>query len=186
MLASFTPLGRRAKILLTLIFVELLLIWGLGIYAYQTLPKTVPTHFGFSGEPDAYGSKETFLILPTAFSIAPVIFITVTLLRFRLVNKHPYLINLPAFYAKITQLPQDKRGEWINRYFEAVLMLGALLTLFLLTLELGIYQASISEKLPTWFLPTTISTPILLITTFLLYLRKIAKELESTAIPGRV
>ena len=179
MLAKPTPLGRRAKILLAIIVVELFLMWGIMIYGYQLLPNVIPTHFGFSGRPDAYGSKNTLLILPAAFSIAPAILLIITLLRFRLANKHPYLLNLPAFYTRITQLPPERRGELINRYFEAVLTFGAILTSYLLILELGIYQGTMQEKLPTWLLPTTILTPILLTLILILHLRKIGKEIES-------
>jgi uncharacterized membrane protein len=33
-------------------------------FAWQQLPERIPTHFGFSGEPDAWGGKGTLVILP--------------------------------------------------------------------------------------------------------------------------
>lgn len=42
----------------------LILMAGSLIYFSPMLPETIPTHFGFSGEPDAWGSKTTLLILP--------------------------------------------------------------------------------------------------------------------------
>ncbi|MEL7566816.1 MAG: DUF1648 domain-containing protein [Dehalobacterium sp.] len=40
------------------------LIAGFLLRFWPVLPETIPTHFGFSGQPDAWGSKTTLLILP--------------------------------------------------------------------------------------------------------------------------
>lgn len=46
------------------------------IYFWPLIPETIPTHFGFSGEPDAWGSKSTLLILPVT-SLALYLLLTV-------------------------------------------------------------------------------------------------------------
>lgn len=40
------------------------LIWVYLIYAWKELPNRIPTHFGFSGVPDAWGGKGSLLFLP--------------------------------------------------------------------------------------------------------------------------
>ena len=49
------------------------------IYFWPVLPETIPTHFGFSGEPDAWGSKTTLLILPLTSLVLYVILTVVGL-----------------------------------------------------------------------------------------------------------
>jgi uncharacterized membrane protein len=172
------PLSRTGKILVALTILGLVAIWIFAIYAYLTLPKEVPVHFGFKGEPTRYGSKSAFLIVPVAFSIAPVIFLLLTKFRFTLINRYPYLINLPAFFTNISKIPEKKRGFWVNKYFEAVLCLGAVLTFSLFIMELGIYLGKISSKLPVWFFPFSLSMPLWLIFPFLFYLGKLSKEMN--------
>lgn len=68
------PLTMKGKILLWAILLECIAIWGIGFYAYSTLPAEVFTHFDASSKPTSYGDKSMFLILPIVFSIAPIIF----------------------------------------------------------------------------------------------------------------
>lgn len=154
-------------------------IWVLGIYAYITLPQQVPTHFGFDREPTTYGEKTMFITIPSAFSIAPVIFLILTRLRFTLINKYPYLLNLPAFFIYISKVHSERRGLWVNRYFEAILVFGSLLTFYLLILELGIYLSALSGRLPLWFIPFALSMPAILIASLIFYLRKLSKKIKA-------
>lgn len=172
------PLSRTGKYLTAFILCGLLAMWGLAIYAYGNLPEKIPAHFGFNGEPTRYDSKISFLILPAAFSIAPIILLLLTWFRFTLFNKYPYLLNLPAFYANISKISEAKRAFWINRYFEVMLFLGAILTLSLFILEYGIYLASLSGKLPSWFLYFALSMPVWLIVPLILYFRKMSNDMK--------
>ncbi|RYF91362.1 MAG: DUF1648 domain-containing protein [Chitinophagaceae bacterium] len=65
--------------------IVLLMIWAFAVYAYDVLPKIIPTHFNGSGVPDAYGSKSTLFILP---SIGVVLYIGITWL-----NTRPHIFN---------------------------------------------------------------------------------------------
>jgi len=164
------PLNKTGKVM-----VALIVMWMFTIYAYLTLPQEVPVHFGFKGEPTRYGDKSTFLIAPAAF---PVIFLLLTKFRFTLINRYPYLINLPGFFINITKVSPEKRAFWINRYFEAVLCLGVILTFSLLIMEFGIYLGEIHGKLPLWFLPFSLSMPAWLIFPFFIYLSKLSKDMK--------
>lgn len=172
------PMSVKGRMMVVLIVLGLLGMWILAIYAYLTLPQEVPVHFGFSGEPTRHGDKSTFLILPAAFSIAPVIFLLLAKYRFTLINKHSYLINLPAFFTYISKIQKERRGFWVNKYFETVLCLGVVLTLSLLIMELGIFLGEIYSKLPVWFTPFSLTLPVWLILPFLFYLRKMNLELK--------
>ena len=172
------PLSSKGKIAMALIILILIAMWAFAIYAYFTLPQEVPGHFGFGGEPTRYDNKSTFFIIPAAFSIAPIIFLLVAKYRFTLINEYPYLINLPAFFTNITKIPEERRGFWVNRYFEVFLNLGVVLTFSLFVMELGIYIGDTSGKLPSWFLPFSLLTPLWLIFPFLFYLAKLSKEMK--------
>ena len=170
------PLSTRGSALMGVFLFLLVLIWVISLYAYYTLPERVPTHFGFSGRPDSFGSKSTFLYLPAAFSLAPLIFLLVIRYRFTLINKYPYLANLPAFFA-IIELPSEKRAYWLNRYFELVLMLGVALVVFLLVMLLGIFKGTVDGEMPSWFSIFMLILPFGLIVPFIFALRALSLEM---------
>ena len=172
------PLSSKGRMGMALITLILVAMWALAVHAYLTLPHEIPGHFNFDGEPTRYDTKSTVFIIPAAFSIAPVIFLLITKYRFILVNRYPYLINLPAFFTNITKIPEERRGFWVNRYFEALLYLGVFLTFSLFIMELGIYAGEISGKLPSWLLPFSLLTPLWLIFPFIFYLAKLSKEMK--------
>jgi len=67
--------------------VGLLIMAGCLVYYWPLLPETVPTHFGFSGQADGWGSKTTLLIFPI-FGL--VLFIIMTIVGF-----FPHTYNYP-------------------------------------------------------------------------------------------
>ena len=74
--------------------IEVLTLAALGAYiayvvlSYGKLPEQVPSHFGPTGEPDAWEHKSSFFVLP---AIALIMYILLTLL-----NKSPHLFNYPV------------------------------------------------------------------------------------------
>lgn len=173
------PLSLRGRGLMIAVVLEIAALWIVSLYAYFTLPEEIATHFGLSGKPTSYGDKTGFLILPIAFSITPAIFLIVTGFRFRLINKYPYLINLPAFYTHLHRLPEERRGIWINKYFELVLALGVSISLFLLFLLLGISRGTFEGRMPPWFLIVTIVLSTVLIVPFVYGLSILSKQMKS-------
>ncbi len=177
-LTSSIPLSGKGRALLILNLVGLAFVWAIGFYAYLTLRGVIPTHFGASGRPDAYGSSDVFLIILPLISIAPLAIMLTARYRFTLVNKYPYLINLPAFYAYIMQVPFERRAYWVNRYFEAMLAIGAFLTLYFNLLLLGIYVGTIQEALPSWFLPTVLLMTPLLVGALFYYFYRLSNQMK--------
>ena len=82
--------------------VELLLDWlsllgvGVGIaltiWGWLTLPATIPTHFDFAGNPNAYGSKATLLLLPIISTCVAALLALLT--RFPHMYNYPWPITL--------------------------------------------------------------------------------------------
>ncbi len=55
---------------------------------WPELPATVPTHFGISGAPDAWGARAWLLVLPV---VATVLFVVLTFLE-----RVPHVYNYPV------------------------------------------------------------------------------------------
>lgn len=175
--SSFERTGKIEKCA-GLMILFLALIWLIALYAYATLPEVIPTHFGVDGKPDSFGGKETWIILPIAFSIAPVLILLIVRYRFEIIEKHPYLVNLPAFLIHLSRLPGERKYYWIDRYFEILSCFGAILTAYLLIIEYAIYLGDKTGKLPVWFSPFIfVAIPILLIY-FLVQLRALSKSFK--------
>lgn len=178
LLVSPAPLGSLGRLFVSLIIVLLGLTWLTGLYAFTTLPDRIPTHFGLSGEPDAFGNRLTFLFLPVAFSLAPVIILLIVRFRFTLINRFPYLVNLPAFFSQLGQLPEMRQTYWLNKYFEFIAAVGVAVSVFLLALFLGIYAGTLGGEMPWWFTAMTIAIPLILITSFIIALRAMSIQLR--------
>ncbi|MGG7077148.1 DUF1648 domain-containing protein [Clostridium sardiniense] len=72
------------KFLITLSTIILILQWIYVVKAMYTLPNIIPTHFGFSGIPDSFGSKFTLLGLPIILTIFYII---------RFTNNFDYILH---------------------------------------------------------------------------------------------
>ena len=79
------------------------------LFSYQLLPKTIPSHFGFTGKPDAWGDVHLLFILP-AFSL--ILFLVLTVM-----SRYPHLYNYPV---RITE-ENAFRQYRLARMFIAVL-----------------------------------------------------------------
>jgi uncharacterized membrane protein len=172
------PLDTLGRLFVILIIVIIVLIWLVGLQAYTTLPEKIPTHFDFSGKPDAFGTRTTFLILPIAFSLAPLIIVLLIRFRFALINRYPYLVNLPAFFSQLGQLPEERKSYWVNKYFEFVAAVGVAVSVFLLALFLGIYSGTLEGGMPWWFTVMTIAVPLVLVAAFIIALRAMSMRLQ--------
>ena len=97
---------------LTFIVVAIL-VWVAIIVMLNRLPDIVPTHFGPSGAPDAYGGKHQMLF--------PCILVSVMGACFLAGAYFPHTLNLPGI--KMTNLRQALLGVRMMRVM-ALLMLG--------------------------------------------------------------
>ncbi len=80
----------------------------------QTLPATVPSHFGFSGRPDAYSGKDSLLILP-------IIAIAITAL-FSALLPYPHLFNYPVQITPENAATQYRFGRGLLLVVNAVVV----------------------------------------------------------------
>ena len=75
------------KLLEALTALGVITVIAMAIWGYFTLPAIIPTHYGLSGMPTAYGGKGPLLIVP-------IICICVAVLM-TFVNRYPHLYNYP-------------------------------------------------------------------------------------------
>lgn len=172
------PLSGRGRILCLLNILMIILMFAAGLYFYWILPQEVPTHFDISGNPDAYGNKLELLLLPFAFSLVPLVVLLFVRFRFTLINRFPYLINLPAFMMRVNQLPPEEQPLWINRFFEYLLGFDLFIGIYLLILEIVILYSIRSGSIPPWFMAFVIVFPLIGLGLFFYSLHRLNMALD--------
>ena len=117
----------KDKIFDVVFLVLTLATWGIIIWLINRAPDIVPTHFGPTGKPDAYGSP-TFIIIPSAIMTVVALICAFSI----------YLpfggINLP-FYNGPGNARQKKLGVLLSRII-ALMMLGIMLFIAIYTLAM--------------------------------------------------
>lgn len=81
------PYSTQDLALEAVALVGFLLTIGLTVLFWSALPPLVPTHFGVTGEVDAWGDKRTILILP---SVSLILY-----LMFTFACRYPHRFNYP-------------------------------------------------------------------------------------------
>jgi uncharacterized membrane protein len=96
-------------------WVFLALLWAIIAISYGSLPDTIPTHFGASGQPDAFGPKATILGLP---ALGTAIFGGMTLL-----NRYPHLFNYPVNITEENALAHYTHATRMIRFIKVSVIL---------------------------------------------------------------
>ena len=122
----------KDKIFDVVFLVLTLTIWGIIIWLISRAPDIVPTHFGPSGKPDAYGSP-TSILIPTAI-------MTVVALICAFSIYFPFgSVNLP-FIEGQGNARQKKLGVLLSRII-AIMMLGIMLFIAVYTLAMKDHES---------------------------------------------
>ncbi len=153
------PFSLKGKALLRIHIGGIIALWVLALIYYLILPPIVPIHFDFTGQPTRYGNKDLLFIIPALFSLIPFLFIILSLIRFKLFNKYPALLNLPSVFFQKNHLSPEQTGILLNKYFEVILTMSSILTLSLLLIEAGIFMGMHSGTLPLWTLVIVLTLP---------------------------
>lgn len=95
------PLSNCEKVIEVLSAIGVLLIFLIVITSWESVPGRIPTHFGSSGLPDAWGGKGSLVFLP--------IVVLVLYLLLSIVSKYPHTFNYPL---KITE--ENARVQYQN------------------------------------------------------------------------
>lgn len=117
------------------------LLWWETFHYYPGLPDTIPVHYGFSGNVDAYGSKRMMLTLPT---IATILFLGISLL-----NQFPHIFNYPVKINSENAERQYRAATRLLRYLKLLIpvIFGFIESETILSISSG------SAKINGWFFP---------------------------------
>lgn len=125
-------LETLSLMILFLIFINFMLQWG-------QITEPVPTHFGFDGQADAWGSKNSLLLLPI---VSLGLYILLTVVEF-----FPNTWNFPV------QATEENRDGLISLSLDMLIMLK----LMVLVCYFGINYCSLAAtSIPVWFLPSAL------------------------------
>ena len=161
----------KIKVLLTrfdiiLEFLGYLFLIGFWIYliiVYSEIPEIIPTHFDFTGNPDAYGSKSMIWSLPI---IGTLLFALLTIL-----NKYPHTFKYPV---EIT--PENATNKY-SRATRLLRIMKLLIAIMFSAIALeSIFVAKSQNGFGIWFMPLSLGFIIVLL---LVYFFAIRKELKS-------
>ena len=128
-------------------WVLIVILWGLTLYSYTTLPDKIPTHFNMAGQADKWSSRNAFFVLPV---VGTVVFIGLTIL-----NRYPYLFNYPVTITNENALAQYTNATKMMRWLK--------LSLGMLWCIINRFTYSISKENSNRFNYWLLSIPLLMV-----------------------
>ena len=139
------PLTLFDKIIEVTSYLALVAFWVMTIFAFTTLPESIPTHYNGMGEVDGYGPKATIFFLP---ALGTVLFAFLTF-----IIKKPETFNYTVEITEEKALTQYTNSTKLLRFMKL-----ALLILFIvIDYKTIAISKGASDGLGKWFLPFTIA-----------------------------
>ncbi|WP_160689105.1 DUF1648 domain-containing protein [Clostridium sp. C2-6-12] len=134
------PLTWKDKILILIATIPIILTLIYIKITWSTIPEIIPTHFGFSGTPDAYGNKRSLFII--------VVITIIFHLLLGMLSKFPQYYNYPFEITEKNVEPLYKIGR------QTMLLIDLEISIFLSMLAWQNIQAAIGkiEKINGTFL----------------------------------
>ena len=133
MLAHF---HKRHLLLELLTFVALLSFILFFALQWQTISEPLPSHFGFSGQPNSWGDKSSLLV---SLIIGMAIYIMISVIEL-----FPRIWNFPV------QLTEQNREKLITIALDSFILLKLVIVLAFGMIN---YWTITAHALPVWFLP---------------------------------
>lgn len=139
------PLTLFDKIIEVTSYLALVAFWVMTIFAFTTLPESIPTHYNGLGEVDGYGPKATIFFLPVLGTVLSA-FLT-------------YIIKKPETFNYTVEITEENAlAQYTNATKLLRFMKLALLILFIVIDYKTIATSNgASDGLGKWFLPFTIA-----------------------------
>lgn len=153
-----TPLENILEVLAACCLIGFMAV---AIWGWLILPAVVPTHFGISGQPDAYGSKGTLLILPVIFLLV------YGLLTF--LERFPHTYNYPVTITEENAPRQYKRARILLVWLKLEILAAGMI------LQWNIIQSA-ANRSGSGLLYFTFLLPVLLLATVIIYMIKARRE----------
>lgn len=122
----------------------LVAIWCILLINFSSLPDLVPTHFNFTGRPDATGAKWSLFILP---GVATILFACISW-----INKFPHRFNYPVVITPENAFRQYSNANLMFRYMKLIL----LVIFGMITVKSMMISTGLANGLGILFLPMTL------------------------------
>jgi uncharacterized membrane protein len=130
------------------------------VRVWPSLPASVPTHFGFSGEPDRWGGRAWLLALP---AMATLFFLVLTLLE-----RAPHVYNYPIELTSSNAPRAHALGRELVLWLKLIVIV-TFAVIFWTSVQVALGKAT---ALPGWFLPAVLgSTAGVILVTFVRMMR---------------
>jgi len=137
-MVAWSPAERALQVVAGGALVTLL---AYALRVWPELPTTVPTHFGFSGAPDAWGGRSGLLVLPV---VATLLFVVLTVLE-----RVPHVYNYPVEVTATNAARLYALGRRLILSIKLILV-AALGLIFFGAAQVALGKAT---ALPGWLLP---------------------------------
>ena len=126
-------------------YLALVAFWVMTLFAFTTLPESIPTHYNGLGEVDGYGPKATIFFLPVLGTVLSA-FLT-------------YIIKKPETFNYTVEITEENAlAQYTNSTKLLRFMKLALLILFIvIDYKTIAISKGASDGLGKWFLPFTIA-----------------------------
>lgn len=161
------------------------LLAAYALVVYESLPERVAIDFDAAGRPTRYAPKPElltilYLLIGVLASVTALISV-ISVKRHAIVERYPYLVNLPALAILLGKLPEQIRRTYVDRIFVPLPAVG-------LVLNAGVFfplvhimlEASKTEYFPPLPVIAIVLTFALSIApAMILYYRKIYRELKA-------
>ena len=125
------PLSKAEHLALSLMIVGVVATLLVCVKYLPMLPDKIPTHFGASGQPDGWGGKGTFFLIPVVG--------TISALFLYMLSRFPQIYNYPVALTE-----QNIRAQYQNSR-SAMLWLGAEIACLIAYSEFGIAQVGLGK-----------------------------------------
>lgn len=113
-------LSQYGRKLIVGIFLILFLILAIGIGGYIYFSETIPTHFGFSEKPDAFGSKVYLVIIAIILSLTLLFIMLIGLFCKRIKNFPPFVIYKRTHIIKFLKQNSSNLGILFRCFVSSV------------------------------------------------------------------
>ncbi|MEB3755919.1 MAG: DUF1648 domain-containing protein [Desulfurococcales archaeon] len=174
------PLSEKGRKFLYINLIVIILLIVIPIISLLYMPNVVPVHWNAEGQVTSYSTNiSAVIILATVMPLANIIIVIVTIYRWKLVNKYPYIINLPAITLVMSSsnLDQQEKSEIVNKIFEVTLLVGITVGAYLLGLEIIMIDSMITGYINNALaLSYSIIGALLMIIPIILLYRRIYKK----------
>jgi uncharacterized membrane protein len=151
--------------------VNLLLTWGLLVWAWPVLPDQIPTHFGLTGQPDAWNDKNIFTVF------FPALLSTIIGGLFLWLYRSNLSFNIPS-RVRLADMPEPEKTVLtrLGRHFLTMMYVMVTLILAYVSLTVVTVALEIDTKLNTLIMLLLVGFLFLITAIYTFWMSKIAKR----------